>query len=168
VVLTFNVRSLWLSKLEVPNPMSDTPAQPTIRTGSFTIKRIIDIFTRVIYVLAGTYYLLVGFVVILLGTGLLPAGIHDLIVEAGQNNPKTLHLIQEIGTLWVLVGMLLFWFAWHLSNSFHWAMTFYLSLDAFVHWFNADGQFEHKPRALFNAIPFLVFLILGLLRRYSK
>jgi ABC-type uncharacterized transport system permease subunit len=132
------------------------------------MKRIVDIVTRVIYVLLGTYHLLAGIAVILLGTGLLPVWVHDLISEAGQNNPKTLHLIQEIGTLWVLVGMLLFWFAWHLSTRFHWAMTFYLSLDAFVHWFDAYGKFEPKPRALINAIPFLLFLVLGLLRRYSK
>jgi hypothetical protein len=132
------------------------------------MRRIVDIVTRVIYVLLGTYHLLAGIVVILLGTGVLPVQVHDLIFEVGQNNPKTLHLIQEIGTLWVLVGILLFWFAWHLSNRFHWAMTFYLSLDAFVHWFNAYGQFEHKPRALINAIPFLLFLVLGLLRGYSK
>lgn len=44
-------------------------------------------------------------------------------------------------------------------------MTFYFLLDAWVHSFNASGQFEHEPRAIYNAIPFAVFLILGLLRR---
>lgn len=148
--------------------MTDKLAQSTSRTDRSAMKRIVDIVTRVIYVLSGTFYLSLGIVVLLLGTGLLPARVHDLIFEMGQNNPETLHLIQEMGTLWVLVGMLLFWFAWHLSRRFHWAMTFYLSLDAFVHWFNAYGKFEHKPRAVINALPFLVFLILGLLRRYSK
>lgn len=47
----------------------------------------------------------------------------------------------------------------------HWAATFYFALDAWVHWFNAFGQFEHEPRGIYNAIPFAVFLILGLLRR---
>lgn len=148
--------------------MTYTPAQPTLKTNRSVRPRIVDIATRVIYLILGTYYLLLGIVVLLLGTGLLPIRVHDLIFEMGQNNPDTLHLIQEIGTLWVLVGMLLFWFAWHLSNRFHWAMTFYLLLDAFVHWFSAYGKFENKPRALINAIPFFLFLVLGLLRRYCK
>jgi hypothetical protein len=132
------------------------------------MRRILDIVTRIIYVLAGTYYLLLGIVVLLLGTGLLPVWVHDRIFAMGQNNPDTLHLIQEIGTLWVLVGILVFWFAWHLSDRFYWAMTFYLSLDAFVHWFSAYGKFENNLRALINAIPFFLFLVLGLLRRYGK
>lgn len=88
----------------------------------------------------------------------------------GQNNPFTLHLIQETATLWVLVGMLLFWFAWHYESStkFHWAMTFYLSLDAFVHWFNAYGKFQNHPGVLINATPFFLFVILGILRRHAK
>ncbi len=85
----------------------------------------------------------------------------------GQNNPFTPHLIQETGTLWVLVGMLLFWFAWHYESSsrFHWAMTFYLLLDAWVRWFNVYGKFQNHPRVLINATPFVLFLILGILRR---
>ena len=43
-------------------------------------------------------------------------------------------------------------------------MTFYLALDAWVHWFSAYGKFENGPRALDNAIPFAVFLTLGVLR----
>jgi predicted PurR-regulated permease PerM len=97
----------------------------------------------------------------------LPVWVHDRIFEIGQNNPFTMHLIQETGTLWVLVGMLFIWFARHYDHSttFHWAVTFYLSLDAFVHWFSAYGRFENGPRAVINAIPFFLFLVLGLLRR---
>jgi hypothetical protein len=36
--------------------------------------------------------------------------------------------------------------------KFHWAVVFYLALDAWVHWFNAFGVFEHEPRAVINAI----------------
>lgn len=82
-----------------------------------------------------------------------------------------MYLIQETATLWVLMGILLFWFARHYDQSltFHWAVTFYLSLDAFVHWFSAYGKFEKEPRAIINAVPFFLFLVLGLLRRrYSK
>jgi hypothetical protein len=150
--------------------MSDTPAQPDLRTEKPALRRIVDIVTRGVYALLGGFYLSLGIAVLLLGTGLLPAWAHDRIFEIGQNNPFTMHLIQETGTLWVLVGMLLFWFMRHYDQSvkFHWAITFYLSLDAFVHWFSAYGKFENEPRAIINAIPFFLFLVLGLLRRYCK
>jgi hypothetical protein len=150
--------------------MEAISSQLDLRTENPQMRRIVDIVTRIIYVLLGSYYLLLGLVVLLLGTGLLPIWVHDQIFEIGQNNPFTMHLIQETGTLWVLVGMLLFWFARHYDRSmrFHWAMTFYLSLDAFVHWFSAYGKFENEPRAIFNGIPFLLFLTLGALRRNCK
>ena len=134
------------------------------------LRTVVDLVTRGVYLLAGGFYLLLGIVVILVGTGLLPAWVHDRIFEIGQNNPFTMHLIQETGTIWVLVGMLLVWFAVHYEQSikFHWAMTFYLLLDAWVHWFSAYGKFENGPRAIINAIPFALFLVLGLLRRYCK
>jgi hypothetical protein len=98
--------------------------------------RAVHIVTRSVYVLAAGFYLLLGIVVLLLGTGLLPAWVHDRIFEIGQHNPFTMHLIQETGTLWVLVGMLFVWFARYYDQSitFHWAVTFYLALDAWVHW----------------------------------
>jgi hypothetical protein len=132
--------------------------------------RVVDIVTRGLYVLAAAFYLFLGTVVLLLGTGILPVWVHDQIFEIGQHNPNTMHLIQETGTLWVLVGMFFVWFARHYEHSmkFHWAVTFYLSLDAFVHWFSAYGKFEHGRRAVINAIPFVVFLTLGLLRRSQR
>jgi len=54
------------------------------------------------------------------------------------------------------------------SRAFHWIVTFYCSLNAWVHWFNAWGVFEHEPRVIYNAIPFVLFLILGLLRRQAS
>jgi len=131
------------------------------------MRRVVDVVTRCTYVLSAGFYLLLGVAVLLLGTGLLPAWVHDRIFEIGRNDPVTMHLIQEWGTLCVLVGILFLWFARHYDQSvkFHWAVTFYLSLDAWVHWFNAYGHFENEPRALINSIPFVLFLILGLLRR---
>jgi hypothetical protein len=63
----------------------------------------------------------------------------------------------------VLVGILFIWLVRHYDQStkWHWAVTFYLSLDAFVHWFSAYGKFENEPRAIINAIPFVVFLVTG-------
>ena len=131
------------------------------------MQRVVDILTRSVYALVGAVYLSIGVVVILLGTGILPAWVHDRIFEMGQGDPFTMHLIQETGTLWVLAGMLFVWFARHYEHSmkFHWAVTFYFALDAWVHWFNAFGAFEHEPRAVINAIPFLLFLLLGILRK---
>jgi phosphoglycerol transferase MdoB-like AlkP superfamily enzyme len=65
------------------------------------------------------------------------------------------------------VGLLFVWFARHYEHSikFHWAVVFYLALDAWVHWFNAFGVFEQEPSAVINAIPFVVYLVLGLLRK---
>ena len=135
-----------------------------------TMQRIVAVVTRGLYVLAGGLYLLGGGGVLLLGTGILPGWVHDRIFEMGQHNPFTLHLIQETGALWVLVGLLFCWFARHYAQSlkFHWAATLYLALNAFVHWFSAYGKFEHEPRALINAIPVFLFLVLGLLRRYAS
>jgi hypothetical protein len=130
------------------------------------VSRIVEISTRSLYALAAAFYLLLGVVVLSLGIGILPTWLHDQIFAIGQNNPDTMHLIQETGTLWVLVGILFVWFARHYDQSekFHWAVTFYLALDALVHWFNAYGRFEHEPRAIINGIPFVLFLIAGLLR----
>jgi multisubunit Na+/H+ antiporter MnhB subunit len=131
------------------------------------MQRVVEIVTRAVYALSGAVFLTIGFVVIVLGTGILPDRVHDRIFEMGRSDPFTMHLIQETGTLWVLVGMLFVWFARYYEHSikFHWAVVFYLALDAWVHWFNAFGVFEHEPRAVINAIPFLVYLVLGLLRR---
>ena len=130
------------------------------------MQRVIEIITRSVYALSGALYLLLGVVVLLLGTGILPERVHDMVFEMGKSDPFTMHLIQETGTLWVLVGMLFVWFARHYAHSlrFHWAVVFYLALDAWVHWFNAYGAFEHEPRAVINAIPFFAYLLLGVLR----
>jgi hypothetical protein len=134
------------------------------------MQRVVEIVTRGVYALSGAVLLTMGFVVILLGTGILPDWAHDRIFEMGRGDPFTMHLLQETGTLWVLVGGLFVWFARHYENSikFHWAVVFFLALDAWVHWFNAFGEFEHEPRAVINAIPFFLYLALGLARNANS
>ena len=134
------------------------------------MSRAIDLVTRVVYALAGIVYLALGVTVLLLGTSLLPQWLKERIFDMGHNIPDTMHLIQEIGALWVLAGMFFLWFARHYEHSyvFHWAVTFYLALEAWVHWFTAYGHFEHGSRAVINAIPFAIFLVLGLLRKKYK
>src|SRR5262249_52368511 len=92
--------------------------------------------TRVVYGLLGIFYVLVGIGSMLLPTVWFP---HDLARNflAGETlNPFSAHLLQEFGTLMIALGMVFFWFARRdeYNRSFHWAMTFYLSLDAFIHW----------------------------------
>jgi hypothetical protein len=132
--------------------------------------RAVDTVTRAVYVLSGVVFLVLGTGVILLGTGVLPAWVHDRIFEMGRSDPFTMHQIQELGTVWVLAGLVFLWFARHYDRSagFHWLATFYWLLDAWVHWFNAWGVFEHEWRAVWNAIPFALFLLLGLLRRQHQ
>ena len=79
--------------------------------------RVVEIVTKSVYVLTGAFYLSLGVAVLLVGTGILPVWIHDKIFELGQNNPFTMHLIQETGTLWVLVGILFIWFARHYKRE---------------------------------------------------
>ena len=128
--------------------------------------RPLDVVTRLVYAVMAAFYLTIGTLVLLLGTGVLPAGLQAKIFDLGQNIPDWMHLIQEIGTLWIFVGILFVWFTRHYARSvkFHWAVTVLFGLDAWVHCFSAYGRFEFGRRQVINAIPFAVFLILGLLR----
>jgi hypothetical protein len=122
------------------------------------------------YGLFGTLYLLAGVSVLLLGTGLLPAALRDFLVAVGQDNPNTLHIMQEFGSTLVFVGLITFWFIWHYEQSwpFHWAMTAFWGLIALVHWFDVRGGFQAGIGPLINTVPFALFVALGLLRRWSE
>ena len=124
------------------------------------------LLTQSLYVLLGALFLLGGAAVLLLGTGLLPAPLRDFILSIGEDNPNTLHLMQEYATLLVLVALLTFWFVKHyeLSRAFHWAMTFFWGLIALIHWFDPRGQFHYGIGEAITSIPFVLFLAVGLLR----
>jgi hypothetical protein len=123
-----------------------------------------------LYVLLGAVFLLGGASVLLLGTGLLPAPVQDLILAIGEDNPNTLHLMQEYASLLVLVALLTFWFVQHyeLSRAYHWAMTAFWGLIALVHWFNPRGQFHYGLGEAINSIPFVLFVVAGLLREHAE
>jgi hypothetical protein len=123
-----------------------------------------------LYVLLGTIFLLGGASVLLLGTGLLPSAVREVILAIGEDNPHTLHLVQEYATLLVLVALLTFWFVKHyeLSRAFHWAMTVFWGLIALVHWFDPRGQFHYGLAEAINSIPFILFMAVGLLREHSE
>ena len=128
---------------------------------------VVSVLTRGVYVLTGALALLMGIVALLPGTGLLPARLNDLVFEFGVNDPVGVHVVQEMATLYVLLGVMLLWFARHYQGSmrFHWLMTFWALLLFWVHWFSAYGTFNNEPYVIVDAIPFVVFLSLGLLRR---
>jgi hypothetical protein len=127
---------------------------------------MIRLVTQSLYVLLGAVFLLGGATVLLLGTGLLPAPVRDVILSIGEDNPNTLHLMQEYATLLVLVALLTFWFVKHyeMSRAFHWAMTFFWGLIALIHWFDPKGQFHSGLGEAITSIPFVLFLAVGLLR----
>jgi hypothetical protein len=47
--------------------------------------------TQLVYVLLGTIFLLGGASVLLLGTGLLPTPVRNVILSIGEDNPNTCH-----------------------------------------------------------------------------
>jgi hypothetical protein len=123
-----------------------------------------------LYVLLGAIFLLGGASALLLGTGLLPSPVREVILSIGEDNPNTLHLMQEYASLLVLVALLTFWFVRHyeLSRAFHWAMTAFWGLIALVHWFDPRGQFHHGLAEAINSIPFVLFVVMGLFREHAE
>jgi hypothetical protein len=122
--------------------------------------------TRSLYALVAAAFLLGGSSVLLLGTGLLPVPLKDAILSIGEDNVHTLHLMQEYASLLVLVGLLAFWFIWHYeqSRAFHWSMTAFWGIIAVIHWFDPRGEFHWGLGEAITSIPFLLFVLIGLLR----
>jgi hypothetical protein len=125
---------------------------------------------RSVYVLFGAVYLLAGVAVLLLGTGLLPGPVRDIITDVARDNPNTLHIMQEFGSLLVFVGLITLWFVRHYDQSrpFHWAMTAFWGLFALVHWFDIRGAFQPGVGQAINTIPFAVFVVVGVLRQKAE
>ena len=121
---------------------------------------------KLVYGLVGTSFLIGGAGVMLLHTGLLPETAKSYLINFAHGDPLALHLIQEMASILVFVGLITFWFIRHYEQStvFHWAMTTFWALFALAHWF--DGR--EGPRSvrgpLINTIPFALFFLIGLLR----
>jgi hypothetical protein len=118
-----------------------------------------------LYAIVGAVFLLAGASVLLLGTGLLPASVRDLIHAIGNDHPNSLHIMQEFGSLLIFAGLITFWFMAHYEQSrpFHWAMTTFWALFAFVHVFDIRGGWDLGIGQSINAIPFALFLVVGLI-----
>ena len=122
--------------------------------------------TRIVYGLFGILYVLVGAGSMLLPTGWLPQSLADDFLAGEILSPFFEHLLQEFGTAVLALG---FVFLWHAnrkeqSRSFHWAMTFYFSLDSLIHWVGPEGLIGDWPRGIANSVPLAVMLLLGLLQ----
>ena len=131
---------------------------------------MLRLVTRLLYILLGVIFLLGGGAVLLLGTGLLSAPVADVILSIGEDNPHTLHLMQEYAALLVLVALLTFWFVKHyeMSRPFHWAMTLFWGVIGLVHWFDPRGEFHYGLAEAITSVPFVLFVALGLLRERSE
>jgi len=130
----------------------------------------IKAIARLLYGSVAVIFLLVGVTILLLHTGILPAGVRDLVLDIAHRDLNTIHLIQEMGSILVFVGLITFWFIRHYEQSkpFHWAMTTFWLLFALVHWFDAGRPRESIRGPLINTIPFVLFLFVGLLRARSE
>ena len=119
-----------------------------------------------IYALVGSAFLSAGAATLLVNTGLLPGGVRDVVLRFSQDNLVMLHIVQEFGSVLVLLGLLTFWFIRHYDESlfFHWAMTAYWAIMALIHWFHVASPEVSVVGGLINTIPFAVFLAIGLLR----
>lgn len=125
----------------------------------------IEKVTRVVYGLLGVFYVVVGIGSMLLPAGWLPAGVMAGVAGEAQRSAFTAHLLQEFGTVVLGLGFVFLWYAGREvhSRAFHWAMTFYLALDALIHWVGPEGSIGSWQRGIANSIPFAVMLTLGLL-----
>jgi hypothetical protein len=132
--------------------------------------RATRVLVKVTYALLGTLFIAAGAATLLVNTGLLPDVVRDLVVRFSRGDLGTLHIIQELGSLLVLVGLLTFWFLRHYeqSRSFHWVLTAYWAIMAVIHWFNVAGPNPSVVGPLVNTIPFAVFAALGVLREATE
>jgi len=125
---------------------------------------------RSIYGLFAALFLVAGVSVLLLGTGLLPEAVKDIIVGFAEGHGNTLHIMQEFASLLVFVGLITLWFIRHYdqSRAFHWAMTAFWGLIALVHWFDVRGPCPSVVGPLVNTVPLVLFLVIGLLRERTE
>jgi hypothetical protein len=123
------------------------------------------ILAKALYLLFGVLYLAAGVTVLLFRTGLLPAWAKNAILESANGDLNAVHISQEFGSLLVFAGLITVWFTRHYEQSlyFHWAMTTFWALFALIHLFDVRGDIRFDIGVLTNAIPFVLFLTVGLL-----
>ena len=122
--------------------------------------------TRIAYCLLGILYVLLGVGSMLLPTGWFPQGLAGKLLAGETLNSFVSHLLQEFGTVVLALGFVFLWCAnrKEYSRSLHWAITFYFSLDALIHWVGPEGLIGSWSRGIINSIPLAVMLLFGLLQ----
>jgi hypothetical protein len=125
---------------------------------------------KFIYGFLAAVFLLAGAGIALLDTGLLPGGLSRALSDAAGGDAGALHIVQEFGAFLVFAGLITLWFVRHYEQSrfFHWALTAAFGLVALAHWFDVRGTRDSNIGPLVNSVPFVLFLVLGLLRRSSE
>jgi len=126
----------------------------------------LDKITRIVYDVLGGIFLLLGMGAILTPTGWLPEGL-TAILMAGEIPSPFGHILQEYGAVFLALGFVFLWYAKRneQSRGFHWAMTLYFFLNAFIHWVGPEGLVGSWSSGIINSIPFLVMLLLGVLQQ---
>src|SRR6266498_3029843 len=123
----------------------------------------IKTIAKLVYGLVGVVFLVVGASVMLLHTGLLPGTIKTTVMNFAHGDPLAVHLIQEMASILVFVGLIIFWFIRHYQQSkvFHWAMTTFWALFAFAHWYDGSEGPRSVRGPMINTVPFIVFFLIG-------
>lgn len=112
-------------------------------------------------------FLIAGASVLSVRTGLLPDAVRNVVLDLADGDFNAVHLLQEFGSMLVFAGLISIWFIRHYEQSefFHWAMTTFWAFFAFAHWFDPRGTIESVVGPAINTIPFVLFVITGLLRK---
>lgn len=115
-------------------------------------------------------FLIAGASVLAERTGLLPDAVRNVVLDIADGDFNAVHLLQEFGSMLVFAGLISIWFMrrYEESKFFHWAMTTFWALFAFAHWFDPRGTLESVVGPAIDTIPFVLFLITGLLRNNSR
>ena len=129
--------------------------------------KVTRLFAKGTYGVMGAAFLAAGISTLLVNTGLLPDAVREVIAaQFAQNNLGFLHIIQELGSLLVLTGLVTLWCVWNYeqSRAIHWMLTLYWAIMALIHWFNVASPTVSVASGLINTIPVAVFLALGVMR----
>jgi hypothetical protein len=125
------------------------------------------VLAKTLYMIFGVLYLAAATVALLFRTGLLPDAVKSTLLDAAHGDLNAVHISQEFASLLVFASLITFWFARHYKQSlfFHWAMTTFWALFALIHWFDVRGPIRFDAGVLINSIPFILFLVVGLVTR---
>jgi hypothetical protein len=130
----------------------------------------VEPIAKSLYGFFGAAFLIVGATVMSLGSGVLPDAIRTIVIDIARGDLNAVHLLQEFGSMLVFAGLISIWFIRHYDQSsfFHWSMTAFWALFAIAHWFVAGGPFRAARGPAINTIPFVLFLVVGLLRKSNE